>query len=80
MHKEDRSTRYGNYSRDSTQYAGNAEGKRSKKGQLSPKIKDNEAITILFKPGMEGNIYDMAFGMHSDVDSENGSIEFLFRK
>ena len=31
----------------------------AKKGQLSPKTKDNEAITILFKPGMEGNIYDM---------------------
>ena len=33
--------------------------KEAKKGQLSPKIKGNEAITIVFKPGMEGNIYDM---------------------
>ena len=31
--------------------------REAKEGQLSPKAKHNEAITILFKPGMEGNIY-----------------------
>ena len=29
-----------------------------KEGNLSPSTKHNEAITILYKPGMEGNIYD----------------------
>ena len=32
--------------------------REAKKGNLSPKTKHNEAITVLFKPGMEGNTYD----------------------
>ena len=31
--------------------------REAKEGQLSPKTKHNEAITILFKPGIEGNVY-----------------------
>ena len=33
--------------------------REAKKGQLNPKAKHNEAITILFKPGMEGSIHNM---------------------
>ena len=47
--------------------------RRAKGGNLSHKTKDNEAITILYKPGTEGNIYEVEqllkqWAEHNDIE------------
>ena len=48
--------------------------REAKEGQLSPKTKHNEAITILFKPGIEGNIYGIEGAIRKWVHSKLKSI------